>query len=414
VHHFAGHVHDLLDELTLGGVPVLGLSGPEAAEAVVELLRAASRLEGLALTVLAQAERTDVAANAGATSTAAWLAHAGTLPHARARRLTRLAGRLEAPEARATAETLLAGGLDVSQAEVVVEAVRALPERLVDPQDRLQAERHLLSEARHHDARRLQVLGHHLLEVIDPEAADVELGKRLEAEERLAVARTFLKIRDDGNGTCSGSFRVPLLQGSMLTKALHAFASPARPGAPARTETEPTVQPRLHAEVLGEAFCELIERFPAEQVPTAGGVNATVVVTVTLESLLNGLGAAGLDLGGHVSAGQARRLACQAGIIPAVMGGPSVPLDLGRRRRLFSPAQRIALGMRDTGCTAESCDRPAGWCHAHHETPWSRGGPTDLAGGRLLCPRHHQLVHHPRYRTAPAPNGKLRITRRRE
>ncbi len=425
-HWCAARVHQVLDEVTAGGLPVLGLSGPDAADTVVELLRAASRLEGLALSVLAHADRNDVAAEVGATSTAAWLAHAARIPHPRARRLTGLAGRLQDPATSATAQALLAGEIDLAQAEVVVDAVRALPGRLVGAEDRLRAERHLLTEARDHDARRLQLLGRHLLAVIDPEAADVELGRRLEAEERQAAARTFLKLRDEGNGTCSGSFRIPQLQGAMLTTALHALASPSRPDPVPRTEQvpaapgdaaeqeEPRVRSRLHPEILGEAFCEYVERFPVDQVPNAGGVSATVVVTVTLETLLRGLGTAALDLGGEISAGQARRLACQAGIIPAVMGGPSVPLDLGRRRRFFSPTQRVALGLRDPGCTAESCDRPAGWCHAHHEVPWSRGGRTDLADGRLLCPRHHRLVHHPRYRTTPAPDGRVRISRIRE
>src|SRR5690606_14843978 len=148
------------------------------------------------------------------------------------------------------------------------------------------------------------------------------------------------------------------------------------------------LRPKVTAELLGEAFGEYIERFPADQVPTAGGVNATVVVTMPLGSLTDGLTVAGLDAGGRLSAAEARRLACQAGISPAVLGSKSEVLDLGRSRRFHSKAQRIALGLRDRGCTAEGCDRPAGWCHAHHDIPFSQGGPTDVKTGRLLCSRH--------------------------
>lgn len=71
-----------------------------------------------------------------------------------------------------------------------------------------------------------------------------------------------------------------------------------------------------------------------------------------------------------------------------------MPLDLGRERRLYSKYQRIALGLRDAGCTAQGCDVSASGCHAHHDrVPWSRGGRSDLANGRLLCPRHHRLAH---------------------
>ena len=122
---------------------------------------------------------------------------------------------------------------------------------------------------------------------------------------------------------------------------------------------------------------------------------------MTLEPLLGGLAAASLDTGGHLSPGEARRLACRAGIIPAVLDGASQVLDLGRERRFHTEPQRIALAHRDRGCTAEGCDAPPGLCHAHHDQPWSRGGTTDTTTGRLLCPRHHTLAHDPRYTDQP-------------
>ena len=132
--------------------------------------------------------------------------------------------------------------------------------------------------------------------------------------------------------------------------------------------------------------------------------------------LLTGLGAAHLDTGQPISAAQARRLACSAGIIPAVyqhaLGGPSVILDLGRKTRLHTETQRIALAARDRGCTAEACDRPPAWTEAHHDTPWSQGGATSVANGRLLCRYHHQRAHSPAYDTEHLPNGQLRFHRR--
>ncbi|HZJ06882.1 MAG TPA: DUF222 domain-containing protein, partial [Nocardioidaceae bacterium] len=102
-----------------------------------------------------------------------------------------------------------------------------------------------------------------------------------------------------------------------------------------------------HPELLGRAFCELLERFPANKLPKAGRLNATVVVTITLQQLLSGLGAAGLDTGGYISAGQARRLGCQTGVIPAVLGSDSHVLDLGRTCRFHDEPQRIAIGIRE-------------------------------------------------------------------
>ena len=107
------------------------------------------------------------------------------------------------------------------------------------------------------------------------------------------------------------------------------------------------------------------------------------------------------------------RLACTAGILPAVLGGRSEILDLGRSRRLFSPAQRKALALRDRRCRAAGCDIPAAWTEAHHATdPWSRQGHTDLNNGLLLCPLHHHRAHDTRYHTHRLPNGDLRYTRR--
>ena len=92
--------------------------------------------------------------------------------------------------------------------------------------------------------------------------------------------------------------------------------------------------------------------------------------------------------------------------------GQSQPLDVGRKRRFHTTAQRIALGLRDGGCTTEGCDRPPALCHAHHDQPWSRGGTTDVKTGRLLCPRHHTLAHDRRYQLKAGPNGKVTFSRR--
>ena len=66
--------------------------------------------------------------------------------------------------------------------------------------------------------------------------------------------------------------------------------------------------------------------------PSSGGLNAAVVVTMGLETLLGGLGAATLDSGDRIAPGEARRMACAAGVIPAVLGSRSQLLDLGRQR----------------------------------------------------------------------------------
>jgi hypothetical protein len=65
----------------------------------------------------------------------------------------------------------------------------------------------------------------------------------------------------------------------MLAKALDALASPTRPDAIPRevSDADGRAVKRATPEVLGEAFCQLLERFPTTKLPQHGGVNATVV-----------------------------------------------------------------------------------------------------------------------------------------
>ena len=217
-------------------------------------------------------------------------------------------------------------------------------------------------------------------------------------------------MREDDEGTCHGKFRIPLLHGQMLRKMILALTSPART-THTHADTDDLPTPVRH----GLAFCQLLEAIPAKSLPQAGGCSATIVVTMTLEQLLadlNSAGVATLDTGGQITAAEARRLACGANIIPVVLGGKSEVLDIGRQRRFHTKAQRIAMTLRDQGCTATDCDRPPAMTHAHHDIPWAHGGRTDLQNGRLLCGHHHRRIHDHRYQATRHPNGKVSFHRR--
>ena len=194
---------------------------------------------------------------------------------------------------------------------------------------------------------------------------------------------------DNGDGTHTGRFTLPDLQADMLHKALSALAAPKR----VRSQGETYDHTRPSPERMGEALCVYIGAYPATDLPHVGGTNATVVVTMDLETLLGGLKAASLDTGTMITAATARRLACQAGVIPAVLGGKSKVLDLGRKTRFHTEAQRLAIAIEQEHCQHPLCDIPAWLCHVHHTTPGSRGGPTDPDHAQLLCPRHHALTH---------------------
>jgi hypothetical protein len=100
-----------------------------------------------------------------------------------------------------------------------------------------------------------------------------------------------------------------------------------------------------------------------------------------------------LSNGAPVTVETALRLCCDAAVGRVVMRGPSELLDLGRRTRVVSAAQRRALAHRDGGCVFPGCDRKPQWTDAHHVRHWTRGGATDLDNLCLLCRRHHVMVH---------------------
>ncbi|MCM0615118.1 DUF222 domain-containing protein [Paenarthrobacter sp. TYUT067] len=93
-----------------------------------------------------------------------------------------------------------------------------------------------------------------------------------------------------------------------------------------------------------------------------------------------------------------RKIACDADIIPALLGSDSRILDIGRTTRIFPPHIRKAITARDQGCTFPDCTMPAPWCEAHHTTYWSHGGTTGTDNGTLLCSHHHHIIHKEQWR----------------
>jgi hypothetical protein len=402
----AREIEDLLDELIEQST--WSMQDEETRAALTRLTRAEARVAELKLRVAAHGEKNKIGDDTGASNTANWWAHATKATRAATHRDVKLAKALDADVHEPVRRALAAGEVLVDQAAVIVRAVDALPddaEAWVAPK----AQEWLLDQAAHHDAKTLRILGKRILEVVDPAAADAHEAKLLEQEEQAAEAAAMFRMHDDGHGKCHGKFTISSRHGAILKKALLAKAAPKHQAAVTGHAPEPG-QPTAHR--MGQAFQEYIESYPADALPKAGGVNATVVVTMTLETLLGGLKAARLDTGEKVTAAEARRMACAAGVIPAVLDGKSKVLDLGRKRRFHSEAQRIVATIEQGGCTAEGCDWPPGMCHMHHPEPWSRGGGTNR-DGRLLCPRHHTLAHDIRYEMTLHPTGKVSFHRRR-
>lgn len=185
-------------------------------------------------------------------------------------------------------------------------------------------------------------------------------------------------------------------------------------------EPDGTRDVRWPAQRRGQALVEVCRRATAAGSRPGSAPKTTLLVTMALDDLMGRIDAApegsavgaaegappdrgprrgaGLTLGpvgsGDLIAPETvRRLACDAEVIPAVLGTDSELLDLGRATRLFTPAQTRALLLRDRACTFPGCDIPAHWCEAHHLPPWVHGGRSDLGNAALLCGRHHSVVH---------------------
>lgn len=203
-----------------------------------------------------------------------------------------------------------------------------------------------------------------------------------------------------------------------VRSAVEGLAAPQPEGDQGRTVPDP----RSPARRRSVALLELVARAQAaDEGQGAKGCglsgSTTLIVTTTVDSLKQrlatvgpavrrgwGRGIAELVDGGPDTCGrstfddvftaaQLREAACDADLLPAVLGSDSAPLEVGRRVRLATPSQRALLAERDGGCTFPGCGRPPGWCHAHHVQHWADGGPTDVDNLALLCGRHHRVVH---------------------
>lgn len=166
--------------------------------------------------------------------------------------------------------------------------------------------------------------------------------------------------------------------------------------APRPSDDGPDLRPRQQRRA--EALVEVVQRAIAagESVPTTA--KSQLFVTVDYDTLAAGLSGGGSTVGGASSGTllgpeTVRRLACDAALIPVVLGSEGQVLDWGRERRLFTVAQTKRLWLRDGGCTYPGCDLPAHWAQAHHLVHWADGGETDLGNAALLCRHHHTTVH---------------------
>lgn len=158
------------------------------------------------------------------------------------------------------------------------------------------------------------------------------------------------------------------------------------------------------------------------RITVSAGGGATVSVIIDERTLRDGLHAHSVceyTDGTAIDIAAVRQMACTAEVIPIVLGGTSVPLDVGRGRRLATRDQRHALAAVYATCAIDRCDTSFDECHVHHIDPWENGGSTDLANLLPVCVHHHTRLHEEgwelsldavRTLTVRLPDGSVSVT----
>jgi hypothetical protein len=174
------------------------------------------------------------------------------------------------------------------------------------------------------------------------------------------------------------------LAAETVVTAIHTFTDPPSEG------DERTPAARRAAALVRIAEVALAHA------PEGRRSRAQVTVVVDWATLVGGrVGRQDGQFTGAIRPADVRRLLCDSNIARVVTGPDSLPLDVGRARRTVPAAMRRAVDVRDGGCVFPGCDRPPGWCEAHHVHPVADGGPTKLTNLVDLCDRHHHVVHQP-------------------
>ncbi|MDN4479697.1 HNH endonuclease signature motif containing protein [Demequina muriae] len=293
-----------------------------------------------------------------------------------------------APVFPEVAKAVNAGELGVEASAMILRMLRRVAKRCPE-QSLASAEKDLVHSARYMRIDRLAGLITRTEERLDRE--------HLEELARDRRERRFLRIGEAPDGMVTVTGRLDPENGAPLIAVLQAmvtqhFRLRKRMQDAAKAGESVVIDERTPEQVRADAIGDFARHLAGCEVEVLPRSGVTLVVRTTLDELREGLGGASVDgLSTSVDAGALRRAAAAAGVIPQVMGGESVALDHGRRKRHFTHEQKLALVERDGGCAM--CGAPPSWCDAHHIRHWARGGTTDMDNGVLLCVRCHHDIH---------------------
>ncbi|MFY1615978.1 DUF222 domain-containing protein [Micromonospora sp. WMMD736] len=344
--------------------------------------RLAQRLVALQLTLVRELDGRGTARAQGASGTTVWLRERLRLTIPAARRLVDLAAALDDGRNDGARRALADGVITAEQARVITDTVTAVHSAagaaVAD-----KAAGVLVEWAGQFDPTLLRRMSTRILDHVAPDVADAAAKAALDADARRADRDRHLTVSEQTDGRLRLAGTLDAETAGLLRAAIDPLSGPTGP------DDTRTPGQRRH-DALADV-CRLAVR--TGDLPASGREHAQIVVTTDYDALSQQLDAGTLDTGLALTPQTVRRLACDAAILPAVLGGNGQPLDVGRQRRLVTGPLRRALVLRDRGCAFPGCDRPPRWCDAHHIRHWVDGGPTSLANAVLLCGYHHRHVH---------------------
>lgn len=372
---------------TVTGVGAEGLESEALAGLLARSQRVVAQSQALLFKLTSAADRAKTAKTQGSASTADLLSSNLGGDRADAARNVRTANAIDKTLTQAAMEK---GLITLAQAEVIVRTLTGLPSTVTLTQ-RLGCEEALIEAGQKLTLKDLRRRADRIGDIFAPdkESADKLEQQTLAERERAALAKTTFWMIDQKDGTFKGGFVIPEMYADNLKTVIDAIAAPRRDHL--RQDQIDAFGDLTWPHRQGLAFLELLEHTPTDHLPAG---STTLTVNFDHNQLVSGIGAATLSTGTRISINEVRRIACEANLIPMVFNGESLPLNMGRSKRLFTRHQRIAIANRDGGCTFPGCDRPPNWCEIHHaNSPWAHGGKTNLHDGVLVCNLHHHVIH---------------------
>jgi hypothetical protein len=360
---------------------------------VARLMRASHRVQALTSATAWKVDQSGICQQDRGIGLTSYLAATENLTRAQVSRVL-LAGR-DTAKLDVLRRAGVAGLVNPEQAKVVAKEFAGVPD-VVGGEVLDEALGLVVGHAKHLDPPGLRVAAHRVVEHLAPDTAEERERLQVVAEERRAMEERSLRFHtSDGVVRFEGA--LPGERGRAFQLLVEANAKRIRAdlaGAP----VVPGV-PVSGAQFLADGLSALVDQAARSgSAPANGGDRPRVNVTMSLTDLMTALDTArpGWDAGlGRCTAGTVRLLACDADIVPMVLGTGSEVLDVGREHRLVTPGIRRALELRDRGCVFPGCDRGPEACHAHHLVPWWAGGSTSVDNLVLLCPVHHPVVEPP-------------------